>query len=592
MAIPLPFTHLRMFPRGLARLALLGAFFAVTTLNGQNLIRNPSFEDFNHFVFPITEVLYLDTFPNPNARGLLHWWNPTIPELSYVVSDSLINSGLVFDSIRPKSGQALIGLTMGNTQKRHGLNTWKNFYQSRLRDTLEKGCWYAYRMFYYADNQHSMPPHPVDSNAYATNDLGAYFSSHRITDRRGSDTNNVPYQKALSMRHFQDNHNIHPQVQTSGQYFLDNTGAYQSLSDTFQAAGGEKYLTIGSFRPAKDIFFKNLISGQVVPATDTQTIVSPGLYVDDLSLISLPPLKSMLNGPGDTLLCPSDTITLSATSPDSTYGFRWDDGSRGAQRDISAPGTYWVELVCPCQKTLRDTFVVEEATPLPDLKIADTTVCANQGLKIMLPEKGQYLLNGQAVSGQPLTVADSGQFVLTARGPCKVQEEVFRVKHRPSPELPQLNLQDTSLCRGQELDRKLPESFSYTLNGRNIQENSLSLRERRRHRLVASHACDSVVYDFEIHANGCEPIVFVPNAFTPDGDGLNDCFKVSVKQYQTFHLEIYNRWGQKIFESAKPSNCWDGRFKGKPVSGVYHYRLVINNHGAGEEMVGTVMVLR
>jgi hypothetical protein len=209
MAIPLPFTHLRMSPRGLARLALLGAFFAVTTLNGQNLIRNPSFEDFNHYVYiPASEVFYLDTFPNPNARGLLHWWNPTIPELSYVVSDSLINSGLVFDSIRPKSGQALIGLTMGNTQKRHGLNTWKNFYQSRLRDTLEKGCWYAYRMFYYGDNQHLFPPYPVDSNAYATNDLGAYFSSHRITDRRGSDTNNSPYQKALSMRHFQDNHNI------------------------------------------------------------------------------------------------------------------------------------------------------------------------------------------------------------------------------------------------------------------------------------------------------------------------------------------------------------------------------------------------
>ena len=593
MAIQQPLAPIMMFLRGLARPALLGALFAATSLPGQNLIRNPSFEDFNHYVSPdpTRKVHYIDTFPNPHAWGLLHWGNPTIPRNSAVVSDSLINSGTLIDTIRPRSGQALAGLGVGGTQKPLSLNPKKTFFQGSLRDTLGKGCRYAFRMYYYADKHGLWPPFPVDSLRYATNDLGVYFSSQRITDRRGSDTNNVPFQSMLSMRHFQDNHNIQPQVQTSGQYFLDNTERYESLSDTFQAAGGEQYLTFGSFRPAKDISFKNLITGQVVPATDSQTYVTPYLYVDDLSLISLPPPQSMLLGPADTSLCPGDTLTVQASSPDSSYGFIWDDGSRGARREITAPGTYWVELDCPCQKTRRDSFEVREESTLPNISLGDTTVCENQSLRLELPVAGNYYLNGRAV-GSSLSLRDSGHYVLRAEGPCRTQVKSFHLAHRPSPPLPALRIRDTSLCEGGKLKRELPEGFWYRLNEQPFTQDSLTLEEKGSYQLAVGHACDTALYDFDVNDNGCAPIVYVPNAFTPDGDGLNDCFEISVKQYERFQLEIYNRWGQKIFESTEPGNCWEGRFKGKPVSGAYHYRLVITNHGAGEEIIGTVMVLR
>lgn len=63
----------------------------------------------------------------------------------------------------------------------------------------------------------------------------------------------------------------------------------------------------------------------------------------------------------------------------------------------------------------------------------------------------------------------------------------------------------------------------------------------------------------------CEQIVFIPNAFTPNNDTRNDVFKASTfRPLQVYHLIIYNRYGQKIFETNNIATGWDGSFKGKP----------------------------
>lgn len=72
------------------------------------------------------------------------------------------------------------------------------------------------------------------------------------------------------------------------------------------------------------------------------------------------------------------------------------------------------------------------------------------------------------------------------------------------------------------------------------------------------------------------PIVRFPNAFTPDGDGHNDVFEMIVPQGLAYidRMEIYNRWGQKIFESTDPAATWDGTANGESVpADVYVYRV-------------------
>lgn len=90
----------------------------------------------------------------------------------------------------------------------------------------------------------------------------------------------------------------------------------------------------------------------------------------------------------------------------------------------------------------------------------------------------------------------------------------------------------------------------------------------------------------------------VPNAFTPNGDGNNDYF--FPRQYlssgvNALTLSIYNRWGQKVFETNKTDGRgWDGRFNGEPQpSGVYIYQInLIYHNGRTEKYSGNVTLLR
>jgi len=59
--------------------------------------------------------------------------------------------------------------------------------------------------------------------------------------------------------------------------------------------------------------------------------------------------------------------------------------------------------------------------------------------------------------------------------------------------------------------------------------------------------------------------IFIPNAFTPNGDGKNDVFKVNSTILKSMHLEVYDRWGNKVFESNSITDVWDGTYKNKPA---------------------------
>jgi gliding motility-associated-like protein len=68
--------------------------------------------------------------------------------------------------------------------------------------------------------------------------------------------------------------------------------------------------------------------------------------------------------------------------------------------------------------------------------------------------------------------------------------------------------------------------------------------------------------------------VFIPNAFSPNGDSNNDLQCVLGNCIESMNFVIYNRWGEKIFESTSQNTCWDGTYKGKPCNnGVYVYRF-------------------
>jgi len=87
----------------------------------------------------------------------------------------------------------------------------------------------------------------------------------------------------------------------------------------------------------------------------------------------------------------------------------------------------------------------------------------------------------------------------------------------------------------------------------------------------------------------------LPGAFTPNNDGLNDCFGIS-KWGQSIDLIVfkkYNRWGQIVFSGDFNRRCWDGKFKGlEQPSGNYVYKLKANTICGLVELKGDFMLIR
>jgi gliding motility-associated-like protein len=90
------------------------------------------------------------------------------------------------------------------------------------------------------------------------------------------------------------------------------------------------------------------------------------------------------------------------------------------------------------------------------------------------------------------------------------------------------------------------------------------------------------------------PMIFFPNAFTPNGDGMNDVLYVEGINIDEVFFAIYNRWGEKVFESYSQEEGWDGTFNGEPAQGdAFAYYLRVKCFEGGEYFKkGNVTVIR
>lgn len=89
--------------------------------------------------------------------------------------------------------------------------------------------------------------------------------------------------------------------------------------------------------------------------------------------------------------------------------------------------------------------------------------------------------------------------------------------------------------------------------------------------------------------------LFLPSAFTPNGDGLNETFGISNPYViqELISFEILDRWGSQVFQTTDPNERWDGSFRGQPMNpGIVYYRL---RYTCGDEEkieVGNVSIIR
>lgn len=177
-------------------------------------------------------------------------------------------------------------------------------------------------------------------------------------------------------------------------------------------------------------------------------------------------------------------------------------------------------------------------------------------------EQGEYvsLLNWTAYSGWPAGVAEY---------------EMYR-------SYPEAN-------RDQEFLTAVPPT-QLTLNDDNIDEAVICYRVRA---LDAGTGCGGESWSNEVCLR-YPPTLYVPTAFTPNGDGLNEIFTSYGEFADQFDMSIYDRWGKLLFRTQDINAGWDGKVNGKVVpEGVYIYRMkVVGYDGTELTRNGSITVLR
>ena len=280
------------------------------------------------------------------------------------------------------------------------------------------------------------------------------------------------------------------------------------------------------------------------------------------------PLLSPPNLGADISICMGESAHLTAG-----ISGVWSNGVTATSIDVQSPGTYFITVLDQgC--AVGDTIQVFTFLP-PALELgADHNICRGDTAFFEVFVNAQW---PDGSTGMNYYTRDSGVIVAHAsNGPCYVEDSA----HVFITEIPYVSIiGDSALCEGTTIYLGLDAAY-YTQLRWNTGDTSkiISVTEAGIYQVGVESECGADVDRIEIEYEDCEEAVFIPNAFTPDGDGINDVLSFSTKNISTFAIDIFDRWGNVVFSSKDPSEKWLGDVQGDGYyapNGIYHYRYVV-----------------
>jgi gliding motility-associated-like protein len=112
--------------------------------------------------------------------------------------------------------------------------------------------------------------------------------------------------------------------------------------------------------------------------------------------------------------------------------------------------------------------------------------------------------------------------------------------------------------------------------------------------VVDENGCESF-YELKDYITVTQTIgLWVPNAFTPNGDEINDHFNITTRLVTDIEITIFDRWGKVIFFSQDPNFQWDGKYGGVELpEGVYAYKIVATAYDGNKfDKAGSLTLIR
>jgi gliding motility-associated-like protein len=300
-------------------------------------------------------------------------------------------------------------------------------------------------------------------------------------------------------------------------------------------------------------------------------------------------------------------------SPITTWQWDFGDGgtafTQNATHTYTMQNTYTVKLLAIDVNGCRDSMFTTIMPRVVNIDAgADQTFCSNTTISTTLNATGagSFLwspaayLNNNTIQNPVATVNTTTKFYLTlTNGSCSVKDSVMVIV-RPVPSIGISKSNDVT-CALSYTRLNATGASQYLWSPANTLNNP-ALSNPVANPVVTTTYQVSGTYDnicfgqnsITVNVDLSINNVQLPNSFTPNNDGFNDCF--GLKYYRggnDFVFRIFNRYGTVVFETGDPAICWDGTFKGQPADpGNYIYFLKAKNVCGETVRKGNVLLIR
>lgn len=319
--------------------------------------------------------------------------------------------------------------------------------------------------------------------------------------------------------------------------------------------------------------------------------------------------NSFLKQLDDVTMCPGSQVLLDVYGGE-RYEWTPTDGISDptAPNVTAAPDTttiYTVKIFDDCGIPLYDTvrIAVEGDSAFVDLG-PDTTICPQNPLVFdVTTPTAIYEWSVPELSGPVVSISAAGTYEVTVTRQdiiCEASDRIV-IENKPIPVL-DLGPPDTSLCLGELLLLRRGNDVGQPILdvGEGIPFDTVYISRPGRYRAYIDDPCGLIFDQIDVDFVNCQKI-FLPNAFSPNGDGINDrFFPLDGGDVITVHLfTIFDRWGEQVFSATEiPTNTadlgWDGTLNGQPANpGTYVWYLEASyRNGVRDSQKGTVVVVR
>ncbi len=369
------------------------------------------------------------------------------------------------------------------------------------------------------------------------------------------------------------------------------------------------------------------LNGALLPSTQSQLpVVAPGgqyiaridvagcgIYSDTVNISFSNTAAPAFNLGPDTLLCPKEIFNLTAHVAGGA-AYAWS--SKGLQVSdpvnynidmdsaitITNEGRYWVFVSVSHSCEVVDTMIVRYRGN-KQLNFNDTALC--QGTTLVLDaDFGTGVYKWESIPAQrddqnntnqsTYFIYKPGFYTVTATvGHCVFKDSLNVVFNDTLV----LGLpRDTTLCQGETfIIKPTANSIDYVWQDGTKTANYIATTTGQ-YRITATNGCGSDTATMNMVFETCPCALILPNAFTPNGDGLNDNFRpLHACDMQDYSMMIFNQYGEKIYFSKDPLQGWNGKI-GNTILNQGGYVWMVNYiKPSNKEVVqkkGSVVLLR